>query len=105
MKYRFLKSKFYTLVFFFAPYIAYAAPKTFADLVNVVLGIIDQLVLLLVALSFLVVAWGMIKMWILNAGSEESVEKGKQIAFAGVIGLVVITSVWGIVRLLSTSLF
>lgn len=85
-----------TLMF---PATAFAAPKNFAELVDVFLGIIALLIPLVFALALLVFLWGITKAWILGGGDKASVDKGKQIALAGIIGLVVMVSVWGIVAI------
>ena len=90
---------------FFFPVFAYAAaPTDFKGLVGVFLGIISLLIPLLFGLSLVVFLWGIINAWILSGGDETSVTKGKQIALAGALGLVVMTGVWGIVALVRTIL-
>ena len=99
--YRFLPLITFALI----PASALAQPANFKELAGVVLDIVDLLVLLLISLCFVVVMWGVIKAWILEAGNDQSVAKGRQIALAGVIGLVVIVAIWGIVKLISLSVF
>ncbi len=82
-----------------------AKPQNFAQLVNIFLGLIGLLIPLLFGLSLIVFLWGITQAWILGAGDTTKVDKGKQIALAGIIGLVVMSSVWGIVALLRDSLF
>ncbi len=79
--------------------------STFADVVGVFTGFIALLVPIIFALTFLVIAWGIIKAWVLNAGDEQSVAQGKQIALVGVIALVFMFGIWGILKLLQESLF
>lgn len=66
------------------------------------LGIIALIIPLLFGLSLIVFLWGIINAWVLHGGDEASVTKGKQIALAGIIGLVVMAGVWGIVALVRT---
>ena len=79
--------------------------STFADVVSVFTGFIALLVPIVFALTFLVIAWGIIKAWVLNAGDENAVAQGKQIALAGVIALVFMFGVWGVLQVLQESLF
>lgn len=73
---------------------------TFASLVNgKIVPIIDgSIVPLLYALAFLFFIIGVARFFF--ASGEESREKGKQFAFWGIIGFVVLFSVWGLVKLL-----
>lgn len=88
------------------PGIAFAAPpQTFSQLVNLFLDIIDALILVIFALALVVILWGITRAWILNAGDESSIEKGKQIALVGIIVLAVMTGIWGILAVLRLSLF
>jgi len=79
--------------------------SNFADLVNVLIGFILLLIPLLFGLTILFVVWKLIDAWIINAGDEGKVSEGKQIALAAVIGLVVMSGIWGILRALQASLF
>ena len=57
------------------------------------------------ALTFIVFIWGIMKAWILNAGDESEIEKGKKLALWGVIVLAVMSGIWGILALLQNSFF
>ncbi len=98
---------YYTLLFTFAPLLTFAAvdsPENFKELVGIILNIIDPLIILIFALTFLALMWGVIKTWIIGGGDTESVESGKKIIMTGIIALVVMSSIWGIVQLLQSSL-
>jgi len=62
-----------------------------------------SLVPLFYALAFLMFLVGMVRYFFLEQG-EEGREKGKNLMLWGLIGFVVMFSVWGIVRLLLTAL-
>ena len=79
--------------------------NTFADVVNLFIGFIDLLIPLLFALIFLVIAWRVIDAWVLHGGDQKKVDDGKQTVVVGVIVLVVLSGLWGIVRLLQSSIF
>jgi hypothetical protein len=77
----------------------------FKSLVNFLVNFIELLIVLVFALTFLAFMWGIVSGWIFGAGDEEGIKKGKDVATAGVIALVIMVSVWGIVYLFKTSLF
>ena len=87
----------------FLPLAAYAAtPRNFADLVDELLLIFELAVHLIFGLTLIVFIWGLISGWILNAGSEAGADRGKNMAIAGIIGLIVMTGLWGIISLAQT---
>lgn len=78
-----------------------ASLKSFtADMVNFVNYTIAPLFYIL---AFLVFTIGMVRFFFLEQG-EEGREKGKQLMLWGIIGFVVMSSVWGIVNLLLSSI-
>lgn len=91
------------------PFLTYgatvSAPKDFKGLVATITSIIGTLVLLIFALTFLVFMWGVIKGWVINGGDSDGVETGKNVVLTSIIALVVMSSIWGILRLLQMSLF
>jgi hypothetical protein len=82
-----------------------ATPTDFKSLLGNLTGIINILIPLLFALTFLTVMWGIIKAWIMGDATSEDVEKGKRIAFIGIIVLAVMSAIWGILSLLKEGLF
>ncbi|MFP4539946.1 MAG: hypothetical protein ACLFNN_03370, partial [Candidatus Paceibacterota bacterium] len=86
-----------------------AATQGSGDLGNVegfmetVLDLLDLLVLIIMALALVFFLWGVAK-FILNAGDPEEQSKGKQIMFWGLIGLFVMTAVWGLVAFIQQQL-
>ena len=87
------------------PLSAYAQPRSFKELVNVFVGIINLLIPLVIALTFIVFLWGIVQAWILGGGDETKVTQGKQIAIWGIIVFVVMIGVWGILALIRSGLF
>lgn len=71
------------------------------DIINIINGII---VPVLLAIAFIVFIWGVYKYFILGAADEKSRTDGKQFTFWGVIGFVVIFSVWGLVNIVIQAL-
>ena len=62
------------------------------------------LVPLLISVAFIVFLWGVYRYFILGADNETERETGKQFVLWGIIGFVVILSVWGIVGIVGGTL-
>lgn len=77
-----------------------ASFRTFVDGTVVSLG--DSMVNVLYTLIFLVFLYGIFKFFF--TGGEQGREKGKKFIFSGLIGIVVLFSVWGLVRLFINTL-
>jgi hypothetical protein len=88
--------------------LAHAAEINTSELttfVESILGAIDSLVIpVIFAIAFLVFIWGVFRYFIAGAAQEEKREEGKKFVMWGIIGFVVMISVWGIVRLLINTL-
>ena len=57
----------------------------------------------LFAVAFLVFLWGVYKYFILGAAEEKSREEGRNFVLWGIIGFVVILSVWGLVAIVGNT--
>ncbi len=79
--------------------------ENFSDLVNAFIGIIMLLIPLIFALTMLLIVWRVIDAWIINGGDESKVEEGKNTILVGILALVVMSGIWGILRILQNSLF
>jgi len=64
----------------------------------------DYLVPLIFALAFIVFLWGIVKYFFIGGGNDESRSEGRQFIMYGIIGFVIMLSLWGIVALISNSL-
>jgi hypothetical protein len=72
---------------------------TFAQFANTIVGLIDWvLVPLIFALAFFAFLWGILNYFIIGATDETKREEGKQFLIYGLLGLVVLFSVWGLVN-------
>jgi hypothetical protein len=56
------------------------------------------------ALSFLVFVWGVLNYLFLHGGNEEKRAEGRQFILWGVLGMVILFSVWGLVNMLLSTL-
>lgn len=61
------------------------------------------LVPLIFAIAFIVFLWGVAKTYILSNGNEGDVEKGHKLILWGVIGFVVMVSLWGLVNVVGNT--
>ncbi|MGM0482458.1 MAG: hypothetical protein ACQEP6_01155 [Patescibacteria group bacterium] len=72
-------------------------------LLDTILSLLDTIILIILALALVFFLWGVAK-FILNAGDPEEQSKGKQVMFWGLIGLFVMTAVWGLVAFIQDQL-
>lgn len=78
---------------------------TFKELVNTIVFYIEQLVVVIFAASLLMFLWGVFKYTILSHGDEKQTAEAKNVIFYGIIGLFVMSSVWGILKIIQASFF
>jgi hypothetical protein len=72
---------------------------------NSIIGIINRMfVPVLIAIAFITFLWGVYKYFILGAESDTERATGRQFVLWGIIGLVVIFSVWTLVNIVSGTL-
>jgi len=70
-----------------------------------IIGLINNvLVPVIFALAFIVFIWGIFRYFIAGAEDTESQKKGKQLIIYGLIGFVIMFSVWGLVNILTNTL-
>ena len=79
-------------------------PTTFAELVNFFLGLINQIIPLIIGITFLFIIWKLIDAWIIHADDPGKIEEGRTIAITGVVVMVFMLSIWGILNILKNSL-
>ncbi len=80
-------------------------PTTFGELVDSLLGLIGQAVPVLFAVVFVFLVWKIFDSWVINAGDEKKREEGKQYAMTAVLVFIIMLVVWGVVRMLRSSIF
>jgi tryptophan-rich sensory protein len=81
------------------------APTDFKSLMGNMTGIINIIIPLIFGLTFISIAWGAMKAWIMGEATQEDIERGKKVVLVGVIVLVIMTAIWGILRILQAGLF
>lgn len=88
---------------FLVPGIASAAVATdFQSLVDFIIGLIQLIVPLLIAIALVVFFWGIIK-YLFAAGSEERKTSGRETMLWGIIALFLMVAVWGILKLIANT--
>lgn len=70
-----------------------------------IIGIINTVIVpIIFALAFASLIWGIVNYFFFHGSEEKSRAEGRQFIFWGVLGMVVLFSVWGFVSLLLTTL-
>lgn len=77
---------------------------TFAGVIDRIISLLNPVAVILIGLALMFVVWGL-AISVLKSGNEEAVQKGRQLAIWGSIGLFVIVAVWGLVYLVVNSVF
>lgn len=75
--------------------------KKYSESIIVVIN--SYLVPVLMAIAFIVFLWGVYKYFILGATEEKSRTDGRQFVMWGIIGFVIILSVWSLVTILAST--
>lgn len=74
--------------------------KSVGDLIKKVqTEILDPLISLLFVLATVIFIWGVIQ-YVIGGNSDEKTKNAKQVMLYGIIGMTVMASAWGIVKLL-----
>ena len=101
-------TKLFTSLAFLAPVLAFAAAGDFTEVSNFIQSIIrfinGTLVPFVFAIAFLFFIWGIFTYFIRGSDDESKREEGRQYMMWGIIGFVIMVSVWGIVQVLSKGL-
>lgn len=70
-----------------------------------IIGAINTIVVpTILALAFAVFVWGVVSHFFINGDDEGKRETGRQFIFWGILGMMVLFSVWGFVNLLLSTL-
>ena len=65
---------------------------------------INLLVPVIFAIAFIVFIWGIFTYFIAGGANDEQRQKGRQLAFWGIVGFAIMVSVWGLINLVTNSL-
>jgi len=88
---------------------AYAASPdptpAFAAVIDpIITNIVSPLIMLMFAVAIIVFVWGVVQMMI-NGDDAEARQKGRWHMLSGVIGIFIMVSAWGIISLISNTLW
>lgn len=79
--------------------------KEFTNFAVKIMAFINgTLVPLVFTLAFIVFLWGMFRFFVYGGHDENEQSKGKQLMIYGIVGFVLMVSIWGIVNLLANGL-
>ncbi|MEK7628265.1 MAG: hypothetical protein AAB421_02510 [Patescibacteria group bacterium] len=81
---------------------AFAGAAGILDSIGVVNRILKAVVPMLITIALIVFIWGLIK-YLLKIGDEKERQAGIQLMLYGVVAIFVMSSVWGLVRLLQNT--
>ncbi len=105
-----ISTLFYVLLLFTVPAVASAAvgqvdTSFIAGYSNSIINIINRLLVpVLLALAFFVFLWGVFKQFIWKAESGEAHTEGAKFVATGLIGFVIILSLWALVNIAQSTL-
>ncbi len=78
---------------------------TVGEYLSSIIGFINAVLIpFIFAIAFIVFIWGVFQYFIAGGANEEKRDQGKQLVMWGIIGFVVMVSVWGIVNLFKNTL-
>lgn len=78
----------------------FAQVKTIDNLVQTIITeAINPLIRLLFAIAFAIFIWGIVTYVIGTRGDEEKIKQGKKVILWGLIGIFIMASAWGIIKL------
>lgn len=73
---------------------------SFKDYITGIVSLLNTVVVpVIFAFAFITFIWGVANYFFLSVGDEKKREEGKQFIFWGIIGMVILFSVWGFVNL------
>ena len=76
--------------------------KSYTD---AIVGIINALLLpIVISIAFIVFIWGVYRYFILGSADEKKREEGRKFVLWGIVGFVIIFSVWGLVNIVGSTL-
>lgn len=70
-----------------------------------IIGVLNTIVVpVIMALAFATFIWGVVNFFFLHGDDEGKREEGRQFIFWGILGMVILFSVWGFVNILLSTL-
>ncbi len=87
---------------FLTPFLALAAPSNFPELVGLFIFYINLIIPLIIALAVLGFFWG-VAQYILASKDTSKIQDARKMILWSLIAIFVMTSVWGILRVLANT--
>jgi len=78
---------------------------TFATFIDQIITFINNLIILIFALAFIVMMWKIVDVWIINAANDTKRSEGQAVALTAAVVMAVMASIWGILTFLQQALF
>jgi hypothetical protein len=76
----------------------------FATVVDpIIVNIVDPIIMLMLAVAIVVFVWGVVEM-MLHGDDATARDKGRNHMLAGIVGLVIMISAWGIIYFISNTI-
>ena len=95
-----MKKALFTAALFALPMVAFAqTPTNLTGLIAFAGDILNRVIPVLIALALVIFFWGLVKY--ISSGKAAG---GKDIMIAGLVGLFIMVSVWGIIRIAQNTL-
>lgn len=79
-------------------------PKTFGELLDIFLNLIEAIIPVIAGLALLVFFWGLAKFIMNVSGDAKAVAEGKKLMIWGLIAIFIMVSIWGILSFFSGEL-
>ena len=79
------------------------AGSTFGDVISYIIGLINLLIPILFALTFIIFFWGLSK-YVIGAGDEKVLKQGKEYMMWGILVLFILTSYMAIIGIATSEL-
>jgi len=98
------KVSLFVVLGFLLPSIALAAPRDYAGLIDLFVGIVKLLLPVIFLLSLLFFAYGLAK-FIFSSGDPAAHESGRNVMIWGLVALFVLVSTYGLIRFFGNAIF
>lgn len=98
-----LRSFLFSFVVFFLPILVFAKSMTALEVLYSINGVFKNIITLLIGLALVIFLWGIV-LYVINDSEAAKAQSIKYIT-NGLISLFVMTTVWGLVRILDVFVF
>ncbi len=89
---------------FLIPQLVYAQATDFKGLIKIALDLLKSVIPVIIGIGLVVFLFGIVR-YITPGQSEEKIKEGRNMMIYGLIALFVMTAVWGLVGVLTSTFF